>query len=73
MDVSFGLAGSEAVLLQAFDARGRLVATLIEGNYAAGEHDLSVFSNRLITGSGSPVFRLKVGNRVKTHTWMNLH
>jgi hypothetical protein len=72
MQVSFGLDRAERVKLQAFDAQGRLVATLIEGGYAAGEHTLSVFSNRLADAGGSLVFKLDVGGQVKTLTWMSL-
>ena len=72
VDVSFGLSRAQDVLLQAFDTQGRLVATLIQGNYAAGEHALSVFSNRLATGGGSLVFKLQVGEQVKTHTWLTV-
>lgn len=72
VDVTFGLAESRAVLLQAFDTQGRLLATLIQGNYGSGTHTLSVFSNRLGAASGSLVFKLKAGDQVKTHTWMSL-
>jgi hypothetical protein len=72
VDVSFSLARQEAVLLQAFDTQGRLAATLIDGNYAAGSHALSVFSNGLAGNGGSLVFKLKVGDQVKTHTWMSV-
>ena len=72
VDVSFGLAEARDVSLQAFDTQGRLLATLIEGNYAAGSHNLSVFSNRLTTGAGSLVFKLKVGDQVRTHTWLTI-
>jgi hypothetical protein len=72
VEVSFALAARQAVLLQAFDMQGRLVATLLQGDYAAGEHALSVFSNRTASANESLVFRLKVGDQVKTHTWMVL-
>ncbi len=72
VDVSFGLTEARDVSLQAFDTQGRLVATLIQGSYAAGSHNLSVFSNRLATGAGSLVFKLKVGDQVRTHTWLTL-
>lgn len=72
MDVSFSLARRESVLLQAFDTQGRLAATLIDGEYSAGPHALSVFSNGLGANGGSLVFKLKAGEQVKTHTWLNL-
>jgi hypothetical protein len=71
VEVSFGLSRPQDVLLQAFDAQGRLVATLLQGNYATGSHTLSVFSNRLVQGAGSLVFKLQVGEQVKTHTWLS--
>jgi hypothetical protein len=70
VDVSFGLAAAADVRLDAFDTQGRLVATLIEGNYAAGSHALSVFSNRLTTSGGSLIFKLQAGGQVKTLHWM---
>ncbi|MEO6096635.1 MAG: hypothetical protein ABIW76_13425 [Fibrobacteria bacterium] len=72
VEVSFSLARSEVVLLQAFDAQGRLATTLIDGDYAAGSHALSVFSNGLTANGGSLVFKLKVGDQAKTHTWMSV-
>lgn len=72
VEVSFSLSRRESVLLQAFDTQGRLVATLIDGDYAAGPHALSVFSNGLAANGGSLVFKLKAGDQVKTHTWMSI-
>lgn len=72
VEVSFGLARPQDVQLQAFDTQGRLVATLLQGTYATGSHSLSVFSNRLVQGAGSLVFKLKVGEQVKTHTWLSV-
>jgi hypothetical protein len=72
VDVSFDLAQAGTVLLQAFDMQGRLVANLIQGDYAAGAHALSVFSNRLGAEAGSLVFKLQAGGRVKTHTWLRV-
>ncbi|MEO7426072.1 MAG: hypothetical protein ABI036_12865 [Fibrobacteria bacterium] len=72
VEVSLSLATSQAVLLQAFDMQGRLVATLLQGNYAAGNHAFSVFSNRVTAANESLVFRLKVGEQIRTHTWMVL-
>lgn len=72
VEVSFALSRSQDVRLQAFDTQGRLVATLLQGVYGAGSHTQSVFSNRLVQGSGSLVFKLKVGEQVKTHTWLSV-
>lgn len=72
VDVAFSLKAPGPVLLQAFDTRGRLVATLIEKDYAAGSHAHSVFSNALGAASGSLMFKLSAAGEVKTHTWMPL-
>jgi hypothetical protein len=72
VEVSFEMAETGPVALQAFDSQGRLVATLIQGNYAAGTHSLSVFSNRLDANAGTLVFKLQAGDKVKTHTWLQL-
>ncbi|MDQ3001633.1 MAG: hypothetical protein M3Y08_10275 [Fibrobacterota bacterium] len=69
VDVSFGLAESKPVLLQAFDPQGRLLATLVSGEYAAGSHRLSLFSNRLYAPGNSLVFKLKIGNQIQSHNW----
>ncbi|MEO6096634.1 MAG: hypothetical protein ABIW76_13420 [Fibrobacteria bacterium] len=69
VNVSFALAESGPVLLQAFDARGRLVATLMEGDYAAGSHKLSLFSNRLDATETSLLFQFKAGNQVQSRIW----
>jgi hypothetical protein len=68
VNVSFALAESGPVLLQAFDTRGRLMATLVEGDFAPGSHKLSLFSNRLET-SGALLFKLKAGAQVQSHHW----
>lgn len=72
VDASFALAGKETILLQAFDTQGRVVATLLQGEYAAGDHAVSVFSNRLTNAAGTLVFKLQAGNEIQTHTWMQL-
>jgi hypothetical protein len=69
VDVSFGLSEAKPVLLQAFDTRGRLVATLLQGDFAAGSHKLSLFSNRLDASAGSLVFQLKLGDQAQSVTW----
>jgi hypothetical protein len=69
VDVSLGLARAEDVSLQAFDFQGRLVATLTQGRFEAGEHKLSLFSNRLESSAKSLIFRLQLGNQVLTQAW----
>jgi hypothetical protein len=56
----FRLDASGKVLLEAFDAQGRLLVTLVDKEMAVGEHDLSVFSNRL-PAAGTAVIRLQAG------------
>jgi hypothetical protein len=68
VNVSFALAERGPVLLQAFDTRGRLLATLVESDFAAGSHKLSLFSNRLET-SGALLFKLKAGAQVQSYNW----
>ena len=69
VNVSFALAENGPVLLQAFDARGRLMATLVESDFAAGSHKLSLFSNRL-EASGALLFKLKAGVQVQSYNWI---
>ncbi len=69
VEIGFALKETQSVVLEAFDTQGRLVATLLEGSYGAGSHQLSVFSNRLQRLAGAGVFKLKVGEAVKTQTW----
>lgn len=73
VNVSFTLAESGPVLLQAFDARGGQVATLVEGDYAAGSHKLSLVSKSLNANGGSLVFKLKAGNQVQSKVWTSAH
>jgi hypothetical protein len=69
VEIGFALTAAQTVVLQAFDTQGRLVATLLEGNYGTGAHKMSVFSNRLETLAGAGVLKLKVGEEVKMQTW----
>jgi methionine aminopeptidase len=69
VEIGFALKETQSVVLEAFDTQGRLMATLLEGSYGAGSHQLSVFSNRLERLAGAGVFKLKVGEEVKTQTW----
>jgi hypothetical protein len=69
VDASFGVSETQQVVLQAFDTQGRMLATLVDGSFAAGSHKLSLFSERLDASSGSLVFKLKIGNQVQSLTW----
>lgn len=62
LEVSFALSAEGVVLVQAFDAGGRLLATLLEGRRPAGSHRVSVFSSRL-AADAPVVFRLTAGGR----------
>lgn len=68
LQASFFMAREGQALIQAFDANGKLVATLLEGRRAAGSHDLSIFSNRL-DASSPLVFQLRVGDQVHSQSW----
>lgn len=72
VDVSFGLTEGKEVLLQAFDSQGRLLATLVQGAFAAGSHKLSLAAKGLDASGGSLVFKMKIGNQVQSHTWMSI-
>lgn len=69
VDVSFGLTEARDVTLKAFDAQGRLLATLVQGRYQAGTHKLTAFSDKVNASSKSLVFKLTLGNQVRTHLW----
>jgi hypothetical protein len=73
VNVSFALAETGPVLLQAFDARGRLIATLAQDEFTAGEHKLSLFSNALAANGGSLVFKLKAGGQIHSRIWTSAH
>lgn len=68
VNVSLALAESGPVLLQAFDTQGRLLATLVQSDFAAGSHKLSLFSNRL-EASGALLFKLQAGEQVQSFNW----
>jgi hypothetical protein len=72
VEVSFSLGESQPVRLEAFDTQGRLVSTLLEGQYGAGVHKMSVFSNRLVGTPSSLVFKLKVGEKVLTQNGIGI-
>lgn len=70
MAVGFALAAPARVTLQAFDAQGRLLAVLLDADQAAGEHALSLFSNRLQTMHGSVAFKLAWGGASLTRAFV---
>ena len=72
VDVSFGLSEARDVSLKAFDTQGRLLATLVQGRFEAGKHNLSVFSDKVDPSANTLVFKLTLGNQVRTHMWSGL-
>lgn len=63
LEVSFLSAKEERVTVLAFDAKGKVEASLLDGRYSAGTHKVSIFSNRL-ERVGSLVFQLRIGDQV---------
>lgn len=63
VEASFQLANPGRVLLQAFDAQGRLVATLMDENRAGGPQSISVPAQDF-GGSRATVYRLQAGEQV---------
>jgi hypothetical protein len=59
--VAFSLSAPARVALRAFDARGRLLATLMDEDKSAGDFALSLFSNRLQSMHGAVAFKLDWG------------
>jgi hypothetical protein len=72
LETSFALASAAKVTLQAFDANGQVIATLLDGNREAGAYRLSLFSNRLGAASGHLLFKLTIGNETFTQSWNGL-
>lgn len=66
--LAFSLAAPARVSLQAFDSQGRLLATLLDADRAAGDHALSVFSNRLRDMHGAVAFKLTWGDASLTRS-----
>jgi hypothetical protein len=64
--VSFTLAAASTVELAAYDLRGRQVAIVARGDFAAGEHD--VRWDATDAPAGTYVLRLTAGGRVSTQT-----
>ncbi len=72
VDLTFGLVQPQDVALQVIDLQGRVMATLLQGRYAAGAHSLSVFSNQFDPSAKALVFKLTLGNQVHTQVWSGL-
>lgn len=63
VEASFNLENSSRVLLQAFDAQGRLVATLMDENRAGGPQSISVPAEDF-GGNRATVYRLQTAEQV---------
>ncbi|MDB5051245.1 MAG: hypothetical protein JWO30_4316 [Fibrobacteres bacterium] len=72
LETSFELSSAEKVTLQVFDARGQVLATLLDGSQEAGVHHLSLFSNALDAASGHLMFKLTVGGETYTRLFNTL-
>ena len=57
--ISFGLPEAGQVRMQVYDIKGRLVLTLAEGFYPAGQHDLLLDASQL--SSGTYFYSLQTG------------
>jgi hypothetical protein len=68
IEVGFVLDASAHVALQAFDAQGRLLASLLDEDRSAGAHALSLFSSALSERHGTVVLRLAYGNAALTRS-----
>ena len=62
LEASYFLERPGRVTLEAFDSRGALVATLLDGAHAAGRHDIPIRSAALLRNAGLK-FRLRLGGR----------
>ena len=61
LNAAFDLAVAQDATVRAYDAGGRLLATLLEGRQEAGSHRYSLFSNRLEAVAGPVIFKLTLG------------
>jgi hypothetical protein len=68
LEVTFGIEEGARISLQAFDTRGKLLATLLDGDQGSGFHHLSLFSNRLQGYQGHVIFQLRSGASVLAET-----
>ena len=73
--IQYALPEDASVTLEVFDAMGRLVATLVNGQQSAGRYDAQ-WNGRSDAGntvaSGMYLYRLKAGNFVETRTMLLL-
>lgn len=76
LDVTFSLDRGENVSLQVFDFSGRLLATLLDGEHAAGSHQYTLGSRSLADagkgGQAALIFKLTIGNRTFSESWSAL-
>jgi hypothetical protein len=68
VNVSFAMDREGAAVLRAYDARGRLAATLLDARLEPGFHELSLFSNAL-DFSRPILLKLQAGERSSTTLW----
>jgi hypothetical protein len=68
VDVAFSMATAGPVSLQALDAQGKVIATLLDGTRDAGQYQLSLFSNRLKANRGPLFFKLSLSGSVFTRS-----
>ena len=68
LEADFELVKDEKVVIQAFNAQGKLVATLLDGTQEVGVHKLSIFSNGL-DNSSPLVFQMRIGDQVHSQSW----
>ncbi len=61
--VAYSLVNNENVTLEAFDASGKLLVTLLNQNQNAGAYNQTI-STQQIVAKGQIIFKLKVGNEV---------
>ena len=69
LDVAFEMESAGEALIEAFDAQGKVVATLFKGTRDAGVHRMSFFSNTLASARGPLVFRLTAGGKPFSQYW----
>ena len=74
--ISFQLSVSSKVSLKVFDVLGREVATLVNEEKPAGEHEVlfnpQLTTNHQLLSSGVLFYQLKVGNRLQTKSMLLL-
>ncbi len=63
-NITYSVPHNSEVTLQVFDITGRLVGTLVKETQSAGSYDISFDARNL--SSGVYVYRLQIGNQVRT-------